>query len=322
MKNVSIVRMVVLAMLAVLLAACNRQPKPPLVFGADVWPGYESIYLARSQGYLPKQGVHLAEYASASEVIQAFRNHTIQAAGLTMDEALLLRRDIPDLKIVLLFDASNGADAILAQPGIASLAQLQGKRVGVENTALGAYFLSLAMQSAGLNSQQLDIVPLPVNEQEAAFRTHKVDAVVTFEPVRSRLLKAGAVQLFDSSQVPGKILDVLVTRDEYIGDYHKELGQLLQGWHRALDYMHSHPDQAAQVMAKREQVDPAQFRQALQGIRLLDLKRNGEMIMGDPPAAAASLDAAQRFMLNNGLLQVGVDAASLLDPTLLAEIQR
>lgn len=308
-------------LLPALLAGCDRTPKPPLVFGANVWPGYESIYLAQSQGYLPQQGIHLAEYGNTSEVMQALRNHTIHAAGLTMDEALLLRRDVPDLKVVLLFDASNGADVILAQPGITSLEQLQGKRVGVENTALGAYFLSLGLKQAGLSSRQISVVPLPVDEQEDAFRAHKVDAVVTFEPVSARLLKAGAVQLFDSSRVPGKILDVLVTRDEYIGQYHKELQQLLQGWRQAMDFLQIDPVKAMQIMARREQVDPAQFERSLQGIKLLDLKRNREMILGEPPAAAASFDEIQRFMLNSGLLRVGVDASALLDPTLLSEIK-
>lgn len=312
---------IVVALLPALLVACDKTPRPPLVFGANLWPGYESVYLARSLGYLPTEGVRLAEYANTSEVIQAFRNHTVHMAGVTLDEALLLRRDIPDLKIVLLFDASNGADVILAQPGITTLAQLQGKRVGVENTALGAYFLSLALKAAGLRLPQIDMVPLPVDEQEAAFRAHKVDAVVSFEPVRTRLLKAGAQQLFDSSRVPGKILDVLVTRDEYIGTYHQEMLQLLQGWRRALDYMQAEPAKAAQIMAKREQIDPDEFAQAMQGIELFGLKRNREMLQSEPPAAGAAIEEVQRFMLNDGQLRVGEDATTLIDPTLLADIK-
>lgn len=311
----------ILALLLTLLAGCDRPPKPPLVFGASVWPGYETIYLAQSQGYFPQQGLRLTDYGHNAEVMQAFRNHTIQAAGMTMDEALLLRREMPDLKIVLLFDASNGADVILAQPGITSMAQLRGKRVGVENTTLGVYFLSLALKQAGLGSRQISIVPLSLNEQEAAFREHKVDAVVTFDPVRARLLKMGAVPLFDSSRVPDKLLDVLVTRDEYIGEYHQELRQLVQGWARALDFLQQDRVKAIQLMAQREKVEPAQFEEALQGIKLLGLQRNREMILGDPPTATTSVDDLQRFMLNSGRLQVGQDASMLLDPTLLAEIK-
>ena len=75
------------------LAGCNRPPKPPLVFGASAWPGYASIYLAHDLKYLPKQGIQLQEYASASEVAQAFRAHTLHLAAMTLTEALLLGRE-------------------------------------------------------------------------------------------------------------------------------------------------------------------------------------------------------------------------------------
>lgn len=301
MKNFSMLRGLALCVLALLLSACDRPPKPPLVFGADHWPGYQSMFLARDKGYLPAKGIKVEQFEDADAVMQAFRSHKIQVAGMSMVQALQLRRDIPNLKIVLLFDASNGADAVLAQPGVTALAQLQGKRVGVGDRALGGYFLNLALQSAGLSLRQVSIVSLPTSQQAQAFAEHKVDALVTADPERSSLLKQGAVSLFDSSKVPGRLLDVMVTRDDDIGDYHEELGQLLQGWKRALGSMGKQP--------------------AGQGLRLLDLKANHEMILGDAGTAAASLDQVQRFMLNNGMLQVGMDASAILDPTLLGEIR-
>jgi NitT/TauT family transport system substrate-binding protein len=304
------------------LAGCNRAPKPPLVFGASAWPGYESIYLARSQGYLPKEGIRLEEYVSASEVAKAFRAHKVHLAAVTLSEALLLHHDVPDLKIVLVLDSSNGADALLAQPGIDTLAQLQGKRIVAENAVHGAYFMSLAAKEVGLSAQQFDVSPLPVNEQEAAFRSHKVDAVVAAEPLRSRLLADGARQLFDSSRIPGKMLDVLVTRDDDIGDYNHEMLQLLQGWHRALDYIRYHPVKAAQAMAKDQQADPAQFERALQGVELFGLQRNREMLLDDPPGIGPAIDGLQRFMLDSGLLRMGADASTLIDTALVANIGR
>lgn len=55
---------------------------------------------------------------------------------------------------------------------------------------------------------------LEVDEHEGAFGSGKVDAVVTFEPVRSRLLARGAVQIFDRRQIPGEIIHVLVMRTD------------------------------------------------------------------------------------------------------------
>ena len=316
-----IARIVAAVLLLLLLAACDKTPTPPMTFGANLWPGYEPVYLARELGYFSAVNLRLAEYGSASEVQQAFRKHELHLAAVTLDEALQLSRDIPDLKIVLLLDASNGADVILAQPGITDMKQLQGRRVGVENTVQGAYFLNLALRSAGMQAGQVETVSLPVAEQEAAFRAHKVDALVTSEPLRTRLLEAGAQAVFDSSRVPGKVLDVLVTRDDDMGRYHNEMVELVQGWQRALEYLKAEPGKATQIMSRHEHIDAAQFGRAMKGIELLGMQRNRELLPGEPPAVGASVEAVQRFLLERGLINMGADTATLLDTSLLAGVK-
>lgn len=305
------------AALLLLLASCDKTPAPPVVFGVSAWTGYESAYLAQEQGYFAGANLRLAGYGSDSEVIKAFREHAVQVAAMPLGAALLLRRDIPDLKIVLLLDVSNGADALLAQPGITTMQQLQGRSVGVDKSGQGAYFLSMALQSAGMQAGQVNSIALSGNEQEAAFRAHKVDAVVAAGAGRSRLLESGAKVLFDSSSVPGKIYDVLVVRDDEIGKYHGELMGLVRGWQRALEFIAAQPDQSTQSMATREKVTPAQFGKAMQGIELLGVQRNRDLMLGDTPAVGAAVDALQRFLLGQGLINMGADTSALLDTTLL-----
>ncbi len=57
-----------LALSAFALAACDRQPEPPLRIGTNVWIGSEPLYLARELGKLDPAVVQLVEYPSASEV--------------------------------------------------------------------------------------------------------------------------------------------------------------------------------------------------------------------------------------------------------------
>jgi len=308
------------AALLLLLASCDKTPVPPLVLGASVWPGYEPIYLAREQGYFAEVNLRLSEQASPAEVKAAFRKHELHVAAVSLDEALQLRRDIPDLKIVLLSDASKGADVILAQSGISNMKQLQGRRVGIANSTQAAYFLNLALKSAGMQAGQVEVVSVPVEAQEAAFRAHKVDALVGVEP--ARMLETGAQILFDSSRVQGKIFHVLVTRDEDIGRYHHDIVGLLRGWRRALEFIRTEPDKAVQAMAAREKITPAQFGKALQGIELLGMQRNSELLVGEQPAVGASVDELQHFMLERGLINMGADTATLLDTGPLTEAMK
>ena len=107
----------------------------PLAVGTNVWPGYEPLYLARNLGYY-NDSIRLVEYSSATEVLRAIRNKLIDVATLTLDEVLLLRQSGVDVRSVLVTDISNGGDVIVARPGIETLADLKGRKVGVESTAL------------------------------------------------------------------------------------------------------------------------------------------------------------------------------------------
>lgn len=97
-------RIMMLALLA-LLAACDKTPPAPMAVGAT--SGYAPLYAARDQGYLSGVNLKMSELGSANEVMQALRNHSLHMAALTLDESLRLRRDIPDLKIILLLYASR-----------------------------------------------------------------------------------------------------------------------------------------------------------------------------------------------------------------------
>ena len=182
-------------------AGCSPKLQPPVRIGAIVWPGYECLFLARAIDAFGGAPVKLVDYPSTPEVIRSFQNRAIEAACLTADEFLRLAGDEPDLRAILVMDISRGADAILVQPHIPDLQSLKGKRIGVELNAIGAYMLTVALQSAGIGKEDVTIVPVGNDLHEKAFLDRSVDAVVTFEPHRTRLLNAGAKNIVRQFQV-------------------------------------------------------------------------------------------------------------------------
>lgn len=294
-------------------AGCTQEPQTPLRIGTNVWPGYEPLYLARDQGYYPPESVRLVEYTSASEVIRAFRNGAIDAATLTLDEVLLLAETAPDVSIVLVLDVSHGADVILAQPALSGLRDLKGKRVGVEATALGAYLLTRALQTVDLIPADVQTISLEVFEHERAFKEGRVDAVVTFEPVRTKLLAAGARQVFDSSRLPGEIVDVLVVRRASSAKQGAQIAQLMHGWFMALDFIRKDPQRTASLMAPREHLSADDFRQALQGLRLPGIAEDRAMLAGPTPSLIPTIQQLSRVMQANRLIKRPSEVNGLLD---------
>lgn len=275
---------------------------PPLKVGTNVWPGYEPLFLARELGYFEKTPIRLVEYVSATQVIRAYRNNAIQVAALTLDEVLLLLENGLDPCVVLVVDFSNGGDAILARPDIKNLEELRGRRVGVENTALGGFFLNLALSKVSLSLPDVEIIASDVDEHERMFLDGKIDAVVTFEPVRSRLIAKGAHQIFDSSQVPGEIVDVLVIAKKSLERFPDEVEKLLEVWFKALEYFKAHPAEAASLMSKRLQISPEMVLASFDGLLIPNQKENLKLMTGKELPLKETATKLSEFMLNNKLL--------------------
>ncbi|OHE56803.1 MAG: hypothetical protein A2Z47_01000 [Thermodesulfovibrio sp. RBG_19FT_COMBO_42_12] len=307
--------------LAIIILSCTQKPSEPLRIGTNVWPGYEPLYLARSLKYFDNTSVRLVEFPSSSEVLRAFRNNAIEGAALTLDEVLLLVQSGMDPCLILVMDISHGADVIIGKPELASLEDIKGKRVGVENSALGAYMLSRALEIVGLKINEIKIVPIESSGHERAFKEGKIDAVVTFEPFRTRLLNAGAHKLFDSSRIPGEVVDVLVVRRDYIDKNPQEVRKLLKSWFHALNYMKENSGDAAQRMTGRLRIKPDEIIASFQGLRLPDLNENRKLLGSLNPPLLKTANHLAEVMKEQNLLFKKVEVKPIFNNRLIEDIQ-
>lgn len=300
-------------LLSVFLTGCVKTPDPLLNIGTSRWPGYEVLFLARELGLHDETGIRLVELNSATEVIHAFRNRTLEVAALTLDEVLTLMQTEKDLKIILVMDISDGGDVLLGQPGIDSLDQLNGKKIGVENTAVGAVLLDSALTQAGLAIEEVTIVSLTVDEHFDAFIKRRIDAVATYEPVKTRLENRGAINLFDSSQIPGVIVDVLVTRASFADSHRKTLQKLVKAQFKALDFLKSNPDAAATLIAPRLEIKPSEVTASYEGLILPGIAENTTLMSGAMPPLLKTARELSRLMRRSGLIDELPETSSLLD---------
>jgi len=304
------------------LCGCIGQPETALRIGTNVWIGSEPLYLARDLGRLDSDHVQLVEYPSASEVLRAFRNQAIDGMVISLDELLGLAADGLQPRIVLVVDVSNGADVVVGRAGMRSMHDLKGRSVAVESGALGAFVLSRALALNGMQASDVNVVHLESNEHPGAFDKGQVDAAVTFDPYRAQLLAAGASTLFDSTQIPGEIVDLLAVRASVVERRPKTIQTLLAGWFAALDYMKREPADAAQRMGIRQQTSGEQFLEAQKGLRIPTRDENLRMLGGPKPELAAAGRRLMAIMLDAKLLRSDVDIESVLAPQPLLDLPR
>lgn len=189
-----------------------------------------------------------------------------------MIEVLQVREHTPrSPQIVQVVDYSDGADMILARPGISSVAGLRGARVGVELASLGVYMLARALEQAGLSLADVEQVSMDRSTMQDSLARGNLDAVVTYPPTSVQLRRDGkAIASFSSADIPGEVIDVVAVERDVNEHRSRDTAALLRAYHRAVAYAARHPEEAEIIMAEREGISPAEFREALtRGIRLV-----------------------------------------------------
>jgi NitT/TauT family transport system substrate-binding protein len=299
-----------------------REPEPALRIGTNVWIGSEPLYLARELGRLDPASVQLVEYPSASEVLRAFRNQAIDGMVISLDELFGLAVDGLQPRIILVVDVSHGADVVVGRRGMRTMKDLKGKSVAVESSALGAFVLSRALALNGMQAGDVNVVHLESNEQPSAFEKGQVDGAVTFDPYRAQFLRAGARTLFDSTQIPGEIVDLLAVRAGVLEKHPKHIQTLLAGWFSAIDYMKREPADAARRMGVRQQTTGEQFLEAQKGLHVPSLDENLRMLGGAKPELAVTGRQLMALMVDAKLLRAGVQIEGMLAPGPLADLPK
>jgi NitT/TauT family transport system substrate-binding protein len=318
----SSLRALVAAVLALALCACMRPPEAALRIGTNVWIGSEPLYLARDLGRLDPDAVQLVEYPSASEVLRAYRNQAIDGMVISLDELFGLAVDGLAPRVVLVVDVSNGADVVVGRHGMETMQDLKGRSIAVESGALGAFVLSRALALASMQASDVNVVHLESNEQPTAFEKGRIDGAVTFDPYRTQFLRAGAVTLFDSTRIPGEIVDLVAVRASVLERQPNAVSTLLAGWFDALDYIRREPADAARRMGVRQQTSGEQFLEAQKGLHVPTREENLQMLGGGAPTLAVTGRRLMTLMVDARLLRSAFDIETLLAPGPLASLKR
>lgn len=301
------------ALLTVVLAACDAPPAPPLRVAVNPWVGYDPLVLARERGLADPAEVQVVELMSATESHRALRNGLVDAAALTLDEALRLADSGVPLRIVAVLDVSHGADAVLAQPSIDSPAALRGKRIALEEAAVGALLFERLLAAGGLRRDEVQTLHVEAAQHDSVLPGGRADAVVTYEPIRSQLLARGYRVIFDSSRMPGEIVDVLAVRAELPA---ARARALLAAWEAGQRALLAEPQAAAAILAPASGLSADAYLKTLDGLRLLTPADSAAKLAPPPGGGPAPL-ARDGAMLAQSLQALGLLAGPPDWPALL-----
>lgn len=290
----------VIALLA--LAACGKGDEPINIAG-NAWLGYQPLYLAYDHARsLPHDGEGLGRVArafnitmlsSTSAVIRALKNGMLDGALLTLDEAIRQKAQTGmDLCVAMVLDYSDGADALVAKPEAFSERGRRKLRIGYEATALGGYMLSRLLQYMDWRLDDIEPVNVEPDEQVAAFRDGRVDAVIAFEPYLGALQALGGKVFFSSRDIPDEIIDLLVVKRAVWQQRQADFDRLATVlWPAGLERLRrGAPGDLARIAADTG-LDRAALARALRGIHLVGAAENRRILARELGEAIAMMTA-------------------------------
>ena len=304
------------------LGGCSQVPPAPLKLGMNTWVGYDPLVLAREQGFLDVTDVKVIELSSNSETLRNYRNRLLDAAALTLDETLRLADEGFEPRVVAVLSASAGADLVVARSDVRDLEDLRGRRVAVEATTVGALVFQRLLQAAGLQSTDVTVLKVDAIQHAALLRNHRVDAAVTYEPLAGRLLTEGYRSIFDSRQMIGDIVDVLVVDAQALADRPMHVRALLAGWQRGLQAFRQEPEVSARLLAPGVDLTPQEYLAIGQGLQFYSPEESLALLSGAPPALGQQSERLFMTLKAMGLILDTPDWGRLLAPGPALEMAR
>jgi NitT/TauT family transport system substrate-binding protein len=301
------------------LVSCAWAQKPSFTVGWSIYAGWTPYFYLNKSGILKKWAdkynvtikVQRFDYAPS---LDAFVAKNIDACTMTNMEAL----DMPAASgvpttAILIGDYSNGNDALLVRNNL-QLKDLAGKKMLLVEKTVSEYLFDRAMTMNGLRDQIKRVRPVNTSDSDIAgafIADTGASAVVTWKPLVSQIAKTkGVTSLFNSSQIPGEILDLTVVRTDVLA---KPEGQrfamaLAGAWYELLGQMNN--DKVLAGIAEGSQDTLASYKEQLSTTKMFYTPQSA-VDFGSSPELKQKMALVRQFCFEHGLL--GVNTKSVDD---------
>ncbi len=321
MTRLSRIAMAAAIALATFTSAAKAQT--PLRIGFSDWPGWTPWQIAVDKGWFKQAGVDVdMQWFDYSASLDAFSAGKLDGDFVANGDALAIGASGAKNVMILLTDYSDGNDIIVAKPGIDSIKQLAGQKVGIEVGLVEHLLLDHALKENGMPVSSVTLVNTVTNNTPQVLASGSVAAIGAWQPVAGQAMMQlpGAHPIYTSAQAPGLIFDGLIVSPESLKEHPQEWAKVIQIWYRILAYYNNpktHADALA-IMAARDGVSPAMYTHYVKGTHLLSRAEAEKAFQkSDEISSIYGSDMnADSFNVSNGVYKTPQNISDYIDPSL------
>lgn len=300
-----------LALCAATMLSLSAQAADKFRVAWSHYTGWEPWAYADEQGILKKwadkYGIQI-ELTLVNDYIESINLYTagqFDACVMTnMDALTIPAAGGVDSTALIVGDYSNGNDGIVLRNG-SSVKDLKGKDVLLVELSVSHYLLARALGLNGMSERDLKVINTSDADIASAFLAQPKAAVVTWNPPLQQVRNVkGAKLLFDSSKIPGEILDLMVVKTAA----DERLKKALTGaWYETMAIMSgsgASQKQAIAVMARSAGGTEAEFNAQLATTQMFYQPADAVKIATDAKLIE-TMDHVRKFSFEKGLFGAG-----------------
>ncbi len=296
-------------------------PKTDFKVAWSIYVGWMPWGYAADKGIVKKWAdkyglkIEVTQFNDYVESMNQYTAGAFDAVTLTnMDGLSIPAAGGVDTTAVIVGDFSNGNDAVILKDK-ASLADVKGQNVNLVEFSVSHYLLARALESLKLTEQDVKVVNTSDADMVGAYKTADVTAVVTWNPLVAAILEdPTAKKVFDSAQIPGEIIDLMVANSNVLKD-NPNFGKALAGiWYETAALMTADSDEgkaAREAMGSASGTDLKGFEAQIAATKLFD-KPADAVAFTASPNLPKTMDLVRNFLFEKGLLGSGAASADVI----------
>lgn len=327
MTQIALRSLAPLAALATYAFATTAMADTEITVGHDWWVGYSGVFVAEDQGFFKDEGldVTLQMFASPSEALPPLIAGHVDIGMTTLHNLLLVAgTQGQPFRVGYFLDASNGADAIIAQSDFSSLADLEGHKIAVNIGDLNHMFLIVALEDVGMTEEDVDLVNMAPDAAGAAYMAGNVDAAVTWEPWLTRARQAGGNIVYSTAEPAAQnlILNGIVATETFIEENPGVFESYIRAVARGVAWMQEHPDEAYEIVGRKLEVSADDTKAMVAADHIYDLEDN-VAFFGEPggvPPIKATMERVLGFLQQREMVTKPVDIDTMIDRRFVDQI--
>ena len=259
--------------------------------------------------------IDVKQFNDYVESMNQFTAGSFDAVTLTnMDGLSIPAAGGVDTTAVIVGDFSNGNDAVILK-NKEKLEDIKGQNVNLVEFSVSEYLLARGLESIGMTEKDVKVVNTSDADMVAAYKTKDVSAVVTWNPLVSTIMQEpDARKVFDSSKIPGEIIDLMVANSAVLKD-NPDFGKALVGiWYDTMKLMKADSDEgkaARTAMGEASGTDLKGFESQMAATKLFDQPTDAVAFTASPELPK-TMDHVRNFLFSKGLLGNGATSADAI----------